>query len=263
MEANNASWSQRSVIPPIQVPPVPEHFETALAMLLDASDYSALDDCWQFAVELDELLRSGATLTDIRWLIVRGLAEHGKETTIPGESQRSFRPLSATSFPSGTCVVLSKVGAVALRNAHCGIRLGRRVQMPGRSDDNSCDESDTAVQSPTAHATPIWDQALRELRYGNKLIKRYRVPARNQTLILAAFQELSWPKFIDDPLPPDGEQNPKLRLASAIKSLNRNQQVSLVKFHGNGNGEQVYWTIAFDSKRSAVPTVATSCIPKH
>ncbi len=72
-------------------------------------------------------------------------------------------------------------------------------------------------------------------------MKRYRVPARNQALILAAFQEEGWPLYIDDPLPPAGEQDPKHRLQATVKSLNRNQQTPLLRFHGNGNGQQIFW----------------------
>lgn len=72
-------------------------------------------------------------------------------------------------------------------------------------------------------------------------MKRYRVPARNQELILAAFQEEGWPEFIDDPLSPEPEQDPKRRLQVTIKSLNRNQLAALLRFHGNGNGLQISW----------------------
>jgi hypothetical protein len=67
------------------------------------------------------------------------------------------------------------------------------------------------------------------------------VPARNQELVLTAFQELDWPESIDDPLPPDHNVDPKQRLQATIKSLNRNQLTPLIRCHGNGNGQQVYW----------------------
>jgi hypothetical protein len=88
---------------------------------------------------------------------------------------------------------------------------------------------------------PVWDNAHRELRYNGQVVKRYRVPAANQQAILEAFQEDGWPEFIDDPIPPDGEQDPKRRLNVTIKSLNRNQLAPLLRFHGNGNGLQIHW----------------------
>src|SRR5689334_20144339 len=92
---------------------VPDQLRPALEQLLRASRYA--DECradrWQFAVEISELLAGGATHTDIRWLIHRGFVLHGKETTIPGDAERSFRPLPATAIPSDARVVLSPEGA--------------------------------------------------------------------------------------------------------------------------------------------------------
>jgi len=96
---------------------IPDRFRSGLAVLLTAFDYAqdSQSDPWQFAVELPELLSKGATLPDLRWLILRQFAEHGKETTLPGDPQRTFRPLAATSFPPESCVVLSPSGATAIR----------------------------------------------------------------------------------------------------------------------------------------------------
>src|SRR5437762_4615711 len=92
---------------------VPDQLRPALETLLRASNYA--DEChadrWQFAIDLPELLASGATFTDIRWLIHRGFVLHGKETTIPGDPQRSFRPLPATAIPADAYLVLSPAGA--------------------------------------------------------------------------------------------------------------------------------------------------------
>jgi hypothetical protein len=81
------------------------------------------------------------------------------------------------------------------------------------------------------------------LRYQGQVIKHFRVPVENQELILTAFQEEGWPHSIDDPLPQTGDLDPKQRLQATIKSLNRNQLVRLIHFHGNGNGLQVYWDL--------------------
>jgi hypothetical protein len=70
------------------------------------------------------------------------------------------------------------------------------------------------------------------------------VPAANQQLIIEAFQEEGWPESIDDPLPPAADQDPKRRLQATLISLNRNQIVPLLRFHGNGNGDRVYWELA-------------------
>ncbi len=222
---------------------VPDQLRPALETLLRASTYA--DECradrWQFAIDLPELLSRGATLTDIRWLIHRGFVLHGKETTVPGDAQRSFRPLPATAIPADAHVVLSPAGA---KEIEAEIR-GLAAKLPGEVTGKLPPELDSSVDLAPAvepvQAIPQWDPSRRELRYQGQVIKRYRVPAANQELILTAFQEEGWPHCIDDPLPQDGEVDPKQRLQATIKSLNRNQLVRLIRFHGNGNGLQVYW----------------------
>ncbi len=201
-----------------------------------AFEYAAFSrvDRWEFAVEMSELHSKGATIADIRWLILCRFAEHAKETTVPGDAKRSFRPLVATSFPPETCLVLTPDGAQTLRIALKGHkRLSSATPSPERQDQG--------VAAEAARTTPEWDASRRELRYRGQVIKRYRVPAPNQELILAAFQEEGWPEFIDDPLPPVDEIDPKHRLQVTIKSLNRNQRTAVIRFHGNGNGLQVHW----------------------
>ena len=88
---------------------LPERIRSALVVLLNAFDYASDGsvDRWQLAIELKELLSQGASLNDIRWLILRGFVEHAKETTIPGDATRSFRTL-----PSTCCRFLSSLGIV-------------------------------------------------------------------------------------------------------------------------------------------------------
>ena len=88
---------------------------------------------------------------------------------------------------------------------------------------------------------PCWDHEYRVLRVGRRTVKRYRRPSPNQELVLAAFQEEGWPRRIDDPLPPRGEQHPKCRLHDTIKWLNRRHEYRLIRFLGDGTGEGVCW----------------------
>ena len=88
---------------------------------------------------------------------------------------------------------------------------------------------------------PSWDRDRPELRWGNTVVKRFKVPAPNQELILAAFQEDGWPVRIDDPLPPHPELDPKRRLHDTINSLNRSQKLPLIRFLGDGSGQGVRW----------------------
>jgi hypothetical protein len=75
-------------------------------------------------------------------------------------------------------------------------------------------------------------------------VKRFRQPARNQTTILAAFQEQGWASHIDDPLPlGQGEDasDAKRRLHETIKNLNKNLPSHTLRFRGDGTGEGVTW----------------------
>jgi hypothetical protein len=88
---------------------------------------------------------------------------------------------------------------------------------------------------------PHWDRLLRELWLGDRLVKRFRVPANNQELILTALEELGWPRHIDDPLPPSAIVDRCERLHAAIKRLNGCQAEPLLKFSGDGRGTGIFW----------------------
>lgn len=218
---------------------ISDRFRPALETLLTAYDYAvdSQTDPWQFAVPLSDLVSAGASISDIRWLLLRNFAQHARETTIPGDTQRSFRILAPTCLPSDACVSLTSAGALAIRGtAKLPITPATHLQ----SLEQIADANATLAVAP-ACILPEWDATRRELRYAGEVVKRYRVPAENQALILSAFQEEGWPEFIDDPLPPEDGLDPKQRLQATVKSLNRNQLSPIIRFHGNGNGLQVYW----------------------
>jgi hypothetical protein len=238
-----------------------DQFRSALAILLTAFDYAADSgaDRWQFAVELPDLLARGAALPDLRWLLLRGFAEHAKETTTAGDPARSFRPLAPTSFPPDTCLTLTPTGAATLRPAvhpspmtctehveGAPGELGRTGE--GRSDgiDSPTPLSETGrdgdAHSPVRQFPymPVWDGTRRELRFGAQVIKRFRQPAKNQETILASFQEEGWPAHIDDPLFGGDERDAQERLHNAIKRLNC-QEIHLVNFLSDGMGQGVFW----------------------
>jgi hypothetical protein len=81
----------------------------------------------------------------------------------------------------------------------------------------------------------------RELCLNGEVVKRFRVPAQNQELILGAFEEERWPEHIDDPLPVSGDIDPRTRLHDAINRLNGCQTNRLLRFLGNGTGTGVCW----------------------
>jgi hypothetical protein len=82
---------------------------------------------------------------------------------------------------------------------------------------------------------PTWDPDLRELRVGELVVKRFRQPAWNQVSVLASFQELRWPRRIDDPLTGNSGIEPKRRLRDTVFALNRSHvTVNVLAFEADG-----------------------------
>lgn len=100
--------------------------------------------------------------------------------------------------------------------------------------------------------TPRWDRIGRTLWLGSTLIKRLRVPARNQNLVLAAFEEQRWPPWIDDPIPPTAGIDAKDRLHNTLSRLNFSHRRRLIHFIGNGNGRGIGWELLPARKRASL-----------
>jgi hypothetical protein len=90
---------------------------------------------------------------------------------------------------------------------------------------------------------PRWDGCRRELWWGGRLVKRFRQPAPNQEALLAAFEELGWPEWMDDPLPREKGIDPQERLHDTVKGLNRHQRQRLLHFCGDGTGQRIGWCL--------------------
>jgi hypothetical protein len=159
--------------------------------------------------------------------------EHRTEVTAHSEDHRSFQTVPNLQLTERSSFVLTNAGeefAAKTRSAgHARLFIPRTMADDGRS-----------ATVPFARL-PEWDPARRLLRIGDAIVKEYKVPAANQELILAAFQELGWPAVIDDPLPPRDGLDRKRRLHDTINSLNRNQRRPLLRFRGKGDGQGVCW----------------------
>lgn len=88
---------------------------------------------------------------------------------------------------------------------------------------------------------PTWDADRRELCLDGDVLKRYRRAAENQMLLLDVFQEEGWPHEIDDPLPRDGDVDPKIRLKETVKSLNEGIEDHAIIFGVSHHGERATW----------------------
>jgi hypothetical protein len=93
--------------------PIDHSFKAGLALLWQAYNYAqdAGADKWDFALESDILYQTSLTISDLRWLVAKGFAEHGQETSFYGDPHRSFRPSCGLNFVSATCFVLTESGA--------------------------------------------------------------------------------------------------------------------------------------------------------
>ncbi len=202
--------------------------------LLDAQRYAEElgRAIWDFAIEIDTLREAGLSNSDLRWLVCKRLVHHGREVTLEGETGRSFRRFEGLSFYPNTCFVLTPSGVAFVQGV-----------LENRGNPTGCP---AIVDRPDGVDSrclliPHWDTDRQELRLGRQLVKRFKVPAANQELVLTAFEEEGWPTRIDDPLPPRVEQISKRRLHDTINSLNRNQKNRIIRFTGDGRGLGVRW----------------------
>jgi hypothetical protein len=111
MTENHDSWPQ--ILEVQTARPIDESLRAGLASLWQAYRY-ALDagaELWDFALESERLYKTGLTISDLRWLVAKGFAEHGRETSVYGDAHRSFRPSRGLNFVRTTCFVLTPTGA--------------------------------------------------------------------------------------------------------------------------------------------------------
>lgn len=212
--------------------------KAALIGMLEAVEYSRDVEAsvWDFAIEVASLRRLQLSRSDMRWMVARGFVDHALEVTLPGDFERSFRKPARLLFSKKTCFVLTSTGEALARS------IVDRAEISGPVTGRVPLEPTFLALVPALKAlTPKWDRDRQELKLGTILVKRFKVPAANQEMILAAFEEEGWPARIDDPLPPHCEQSSKRRLQETIKSLNRNQRTQAIRFLGDGSGQGVRW----------------------
>jgi len=212
--------------------PISSGIRVALALLQRALDCAkdAQAPPWDFALEIGQLYAAGLTITDLRWMVVKEFVEHADETSVHGDPHRSFTPSGGPNFLPTTSVLLTMKGAALAAREHAASR-DEIAAANGKSHPGAC-------------LKPQWDAARRELSLGGRMVKQFHVPARNQELILSAFQQDHWPESIDDPLTGEFDIDPKTRLNDAIYRLNHKQLACLIRFHVNGRGRSVHWSLS-------------------
>ena len=178
----------------------------------------------EFVVGLNELLSAGVTANDLRWLLRRGLIEHAKGYAT------DIIPHPTTSVSAGYALTLAGRDYLTKHDMFAKLRV-LNESLPTKADVEF-HKSDR----------PLWCADRRELSFNSTIVKQFRVPARNQTKVLQAFQEEDWPDRIDDPLPPIGATTPQQRIRDTSRALNKNQRNSLIRFLSDGTGTGVVWT---------------------
>jgi hypothetical protein len=203
---------------------------------------------WEFALRTGRLYDAGMTSSDLRWMVAKGFVEHGEETSGYDEPQRSFRRINGYFFNNHTCLILTPSGAALAE--HVFRETARSPQATLAAPVAVAETAVLANAPQAAYETntaatfalkPHWDTTRRELSFAGLIVKRFRVPARNQETILSVFEEEEWAEHIHDPLPVTHEIDAPTRLHDAINRLNRCQINPLLRFHGDGKGTGVFW----------------------
>jgi hypothetical protein len=207
-------------------------WQPGLINLLDAVHF-AKDSArppWQFAIATESLYARGFTDNDLRWFFLKGYIEIAVEIGKPSFIlPRRFRAVGFRSGRGRHCVILTDAGlALAERLCRSASSMATAAILPPNR------------KSPRSK-NPRWDPAARTLWLGSKLIKHLTVPAANQELILAAFEEQHWPSCIDNPLPPANGIDAKRQLHDTINRLNHSHKRPLIRFTGNGKGLGICW----------------------
>ena len=214
--------------------------KSALLLLAEAHCLAedAGSDPWDFAVDLDDLSRAGASKSAMRWLLARGFALQAVELNPLARGKRRFTPASRGGLNARSCFVATDDG---LALADLDNEFADSSAKTPRLSLRGVASPDLSVRSKERLRRPFYDAMRHELHFGGQLIKRFRCPAPNQQLILAAFQQRAWIDRIDDPLPLSDDVCPQRRLNDSIRSLNRNQLCVALHFSGDGTGRGILW----------------------
>jgi hypothetical protein len=233
---------------------IDESLRAGLALLwrayICAQDTGA--NVWDFALRTSRLYEAGMTSSDLRWMVAKGFAEHGQETSGYDDPHRSFHRSNGYSFNDHTCLILTPSGAAlaehVLRETFRSPQATPFALAAVAGETAALANARQAAYQTNTPSTfalkPRWDAIRRELSLTGRVVKRFRVPARNQETILSVFEEESWAEHIHDPLPVTHDVDAPTRLHDAINRLNRCQINPLLRFHGDGKGTGLFWELS-------------------
>lgn len=190
-------------------------------------------DIWDFAVETG-VLRAAAGLTepDLRWLAAERLIEFAVETTLGGQTTRTFRHGGRFSLTERTVFVITERAATILDD-WCA-RFAGAFNWPPTSP------ATVALEPPTI---PKWNAANSELRFGGALVRRVEEGAPVLRTLLDAAETARWAKHIANPFFDASPRVRAKRLSHALERLNRGQIDISIHFSVHDKGKQFTWTI--------------------
>jgi len=221
-----------------------EPLATAVQMLVRARQYAERANCnpWHFAVELDEFHRAGVRRIELRFLLMADLVEHAQEVIDFDHSGRKLKRLPKHVVPADACFILSDLGSARLSKL-TNDSNGSALVTKGAPKLENGSQQPPPIETSIAPLIPQWDAAQKVLRFNGVVVKRFPYPAPNQEVILAAFEEETWPQRIDNPLRPTAEEDVQTRLHDTIKCLNRKMINAFIRFCGDGTGTGIVWRL--------------------
>jgi hypothetical protein len=205
--------------------------QKALGVLLEG--YECARDLqvplWEFSTEPRVLLACGCSPHVLHWLVRKGYAEE-RVPAVAGKRAPRCPGTNERRSAEEARLVLTELGAAVARQGCVRPPLVHPGNPDGRAPEGQPE-------------TPRWDEGTGELRFRDRLVKRFRNSASNQRSILDAFQTQGWPERLADPLPGGcgARGNLKQRLHDAIKNLNRGHHARCLHFYGAGSGRTVGW----------------------
>ncbi len=204
----------------------------AVTRLYQAARLAADCQCerQEFSVSWDELSQMDLRREELKWLLLKNVVKESMPVLDPNSPKS--HPKRHADFTSDAMFMIADLGSELVEQCLTDAKL--RQSADGQSSQTS---------SAQPELKPSWDDQRHELHCAGKVVKKFKWRAANQETILATFEEEGWPAHIDDPLPQEPNIDPKRRLADAIKSLNRHQKASLVRFCGDGTGQGVLWEL--------------------
>lgn len=188
-------------------------------------------------IELTPLLNAGLSANHLRWLVLRGYAQHGIEGRPRGKERRSFVIVNSLDFKTHSCFILTSAGAAFARQL-CPAEAADTQQPPAGASFSP------GTRSIDRKETPHWNHDLRRLTFQGKLIKQIHRTAPDQVRALDKFEADGWPEWIDARSIIDEGSHFKSILHDTISSLNRNRMSQRIRFCSTANGFGIGWTLA-------------------